>query len=43
MDVRTGLSLLRHSRASMTLDIYAHTFGKKELEAQEKLGEAMGL
>lgn len=43
VDVRTVASLLGHSQASTTLDIYAHTFDKKKREAQEKLGEVMGL
>ncbi len=43
VDVRTVASLLGHSQASTTLDIYAHAFDKKKREAQEKLGEVMGL
>ena len=43
VDVRTVASLLGHSQASTTLDIYAHVFDKKKREAQEKLGEVMGL
>ena len=30
-------------QASTTLDICAHAFDKKKREAQEKLGEVMGL
>ena len=41
--MRTVASLLGHSQASTTLDIYAHAFDKKKREAQEKLGEVMGL
>lgn len=43
VDVRTVASLLGHSQASTTLDIYAHAFDKKKREAQEMLGEVMGL
>ena len=43
VDVRTVASLLGHSQASTTLDIYAHAFDKKKRDAQEKLGEVMGL
>ena len=43
VDVRTVASLLGHSQASTTLDIYAHAFDKKKREAQEKLGQVMGL
>ena len=43
VDVRTVANLLGHSQASTTLDIYAHAFDKKKREAQEKLGEVMGL
>ena len=43
VDVRTVASLLGHSQASTTLDIYAHTFDKKKREDQEKLGAVMGL
>ncbi len=43
VDVRTVASLLGHSQASTTLDIYAHAFDKKKREAQEKPGEVMGL
>ena len=39
----TTASLLGHSQASTTLDIYAHAFDKKKREAQEKLGQVMGL
>ena len=41
--MRTVASLLGHSQASTTLDIYAHAFDKKKQEVQEKLGEVMGL
>ena len=43
VDVRTVASLLGHSQASTMLDIYAHAFDKKKREAQEKLGQVMGL
>ena len=43
VDVRTVASLLGHSQASTTLDIYAHAFDKKKREDQEKLGAVMGL
>lgn len=43
VDVRTVASLLGHSQASTTLDIYAHAFDKNKKLAQQKLGEVMGV
>ena len=43
VDVRTVASLLGHTQASTTLDIYAHAFNKNKREAQEKLGKVIGL
>ena len=43
VDVRTVASLLGHTQASTTLDIYAHAFDKNKRKAQEKLGKAIGL
>lgn len=43
VDVRTVASLLGHSQTSTTLDIYAYAFDKKKREAQEKLGQVMGV
>ena len=43
VDVRTVASVLGHSQASTTLDIYAHAFDAHKRAASEKLRDAIGL
>ena len=42
VDVRTVASLLGHSQASTTLDIYAHAFDKNKRKAQENSERCLG-